>query len=189
MLCPMRRPSAAKMDDAPDLMMSPPQAPSPHAPSDALLLIDQSEAALRAEVRALRAEVSRMRGLGASASITARARNDEGLAIRTLLTISTSRIHDERVPPGTRLWEWDEGILVNANAQRLREWCLTGQLVLPPPRGAVVCTLDPLTLASEPTSTLTDGMLHNAAAGGNVAVMSVLLQHARFPPNARDAVR
>ena len=72
--------------------------------------------------------------------------------------------------------EWDEGRLVDVNANMLLDWCTSGRLLMKagdPPRGTIVCTLNPVTIVNGEKMTT---MLHNAAAAGNVEVLRVLLR-------------
>ena len=128
------------------------------------------------EVSELRAENAALRELGAAASRTSRARNDEGEAIRALLTLSNAKQASA------------VDVANNAHAQKLREWHVTRRLVIHPSRGttAIVCTIDALTLVSDTTQTL---MIHNAVAAGNVSVLRVLIEDIGFHPDTRDTVR
>lgn len=152
---------------------------SPHdSESGEVARLGAENAALQRELAELRADNAALRSLGAAASRTARARNDEREAIRALLGLSTTRMGAAA----------DVVERANRDAQKLREWHATRRLVIHPPRGttAIVCTVNPLTLVSDTTQTL---MIHSAAAGGNVAVLRALIVDVGFQPDTRDTVR
>jgi hypothetical protein len=157
-------------DGAPGAL--PPPFLTPGAPAALVAQV----ATLTAEVARLRAELAAATAVAAAASRTARAKNEEGEALRALLTISTSKLASPA----------DASVAANPNARRLRDWFLSGRLQLS--SRALVCTADPLSIASAPTEASQTLMLHNAAAAGNVAVLRVLLETIRFPVDARDTV-
>ena len=122
------------------------------------------------------------RALGAAASRTKRARGEEGDALRALLGFSTSPLSKP------------EDEVSTVNSERLRAWLQSGRLQLGTGSNttALLFTRSVLEVVDGDRLTL---LSHNAAAGGNLSVLRVLLLppadagYAPFPPDARDAVR